>query len=176
MGSPRFALRLVAVDNHGGIPKATVSPRRSAVGTRLSFGSPEPPLDPPNAGVRPQLDPFGTAPHVIPTRQRAFGLPILTTDLDIVAGKWKDRRYGTYRGIRKGKSSGGVAFGDKGILTSYQVEGNNSYHNLLVEIVKFFKTGKSPRLHSGDAGGGGLHAGGRREQGAEGRRSQIVRA
>ncbi|MEE2640032.1 MAG: Gfo/Idh/MocA family oxidoreductase [Planctomycetota bacterium] len=63
-------------------------------------------------------------------------------DFDVVTGVWKDGRIATFRGIRAGKTGyGGTAFCEKGIvdLGSY-----GGYRPLLVEIVKFFKTGKPP--------------------------------
>lgn len=65
-----------------------------------------------------------------------------TRDFDVVTGTWSDGRLATFRGIRAGKSGyGGTAFCEKGIvdLGSY-----GGYRPLLVEIVKFFKTGKTP--------------------------------
>lgn len=65
-----------------------------------------------------------------------------TNDFDVVTGTWDDGRVGVFRGIRKGKSGyGGVAFGERGVhnLGPYQ-----GYRPLVVEIVKFFKTGQPP--------------------------------
>lgn len=63
---------------------------------------------------------------------------------DIVTGKWKDGRLGTFRGIRDGKQDyGAVAFGAKGnagAMPPMKVD----YRPLLVEIVKFFQTGVAP--------------------------------
>jgi hypothetical protein len=62
--------------------------------------------------------------------------------IDSVTGVWKDGRIATYRGIRDGKSGyGGIVFGAKGIVPTGSYAG---YEPLLVEIVKFFKTGKPP--------------------------------
>jgi len=63
---------------------------------------------------------------------------------DVVTGKWKDGRIGTFRGIRDGKQDYGVvAFGTKATLaTSPPMKVD--YRNLLVEIIKFFQTGKPP--------------------------------
>ncbi len=61
---------------------------------------------------------------------------------DVAVGKWSDGRIGTFRGIRKGaKTYGGTAFGEKGIQ---QVGKYGGYRPLVVEIVKFFRTGKPP--------------------------------
>lgn len=65
-----------------------------------------------------------------------------TEDYDVVTGIWEDGRVGTFRGIRKGKSTyGAVVFGSKGIAPS---GGYGGYEPLLVEVCKFFKTGKPP--------------------------------
>jgi enterochelin esterase-like enzyme/predicted dehydrogenase len=61
---------------------------------------------------------------------------------DLVTGTWKDGRVGTFRGIRQGKSDyGAMVFGTKGIAPS---GGYGGYEPLVVEICKFFKTGKPP--------------------------------
>jgi predicted dehydrogenase len=82
-----------------------------------------------------------------------------TADIDIVVGKWKDGRVGTYRGIRKGPGSGATILGDKGVRSTLSVQAvgaalrenklappkvEDGYRNLVVEIVKFFKTGVPP--------------------------------
>lgn len=65
-----------------------------------------------------------------------------TDGTDVVTGTWEDDRIGTFRGIRSGKSGyGGTAFGEEGIAAIGPYEG---YRPLLVEIVKFFKTGNPP--------------------------------
>ncbi len=65
-----------------------------------------------------------------------------TPDTDFVTGIWQDNRIGTFRGIRSGKSGyGGVVFGEKGIKTLGSYAG---YNPLLIEIVRFFTTGKLP--------------------------------
>lgn len=66
-------------------------------------------------------------------------------DTHLVVGKWKDGRTATYRGIRKGKADYGVTiFGEKAVRSSLAVQAKNDYRNLVVEIVKFFKTGTPP--------------------------------
>jgi hypothetical protein len=63
---------------------------------------------------------------------------------DVVTGKWKDGRLGTFRGIRDGKQDyGAVAFGAKAIVVTTPPM-KTDYRNLLVEIVKFFQTGAAP--------------------------------
>jgi hypothetical protein len=66
-------------------------------------------------------------------------------DTHLVIGRWKDGRTATYRGIRKGKADYGVTvFGEKAVRSSLALQGSHDYRNLLVEIVKFLKTGVSP--------------------------------
>jgi predicted dehydrogenase len=65
-----------------------------------------------------------------------------TKDTDFVTGTWKDGRVGTFRGIRGGKVDyGAMVFGSKGIAPS---GGYGGYEPLVVEICKFFETGKPP--------------------------------
>ena len=65
-----------------------------------------------------------------------------TPAADLVAGVWSDGRLGTYRGILEGQAGyGATAFCEKGIASAGKFEG---YEPLLVEIAKFFKTGKAP--------------------------------
>lgn len=63
-------------------------------------------------------------------------------DFDQVTGTWTDGRIGTFRGIRAGKGGyGGTAFGTKAVSP---VGGYDGYAPLVVEIVKFFKSGEAP--------------------------------
>lgn len=65
-----------------------------------------------------------------------------TADFDLALGVWKDGRIGTFRGIRKGVAGyGGTAFGEKG---AEPIGGYDGYRVLLVEIVKFYRTGVAP--------------------------------
>jgi predicted dehydrogenase len=65
-----------------------------------------------------------------------------TPGADVVTGTWKDGRIGTFRGTRAGKHDyGATVFGSKAILPS---GGFVSYEPLLVEVCKFFRTGKPP--------------------------------
>lgn len=65
-----------------------------------------------------------------------------TPDADLVNGTWKDGRIGTFRGIRKGKAEyGAVVFGSQAIVP---VDGAGGYEPLVVEIAKFFRSGKPP--------------------------------
>ena len=67
---------------------------------------------------------------------------IQTKDTEFVVGTWRNGRIGTYRGIRKGKSDyGALVYGTKGIVQSGRYGG---YEPLVVEIIKFFKTGQVP--------------------------------
>lgn len=65
-----------------------------------------------------------------------------TEDTDMVTGNWNDGRIGTFRGMRSGELGyGGTAFGETGIASIGPYDG---YRPLLVEIVKFFKSGQPP--------------------------------
>jgi hypothetical protein len=65
-----------------------------------------------------------------------------TDGTDLTVGVWKGGRIGTFRGNRKVPYKfGGTAFGTKGIAPMGDYGG---YEPLVVEIVKFFKTGKPP--------------------------------
>ena len=65
-----------------------------------------------------------------------------TESTELVAGVWNDGRVGAFRGMRKGPYKyGGTVFGTK----AYAPVGDyGGYEPLMVEIVKFFKTGKPP--------------------------------
>jgi Oxidoreductase family, NAD-binding Rossmann fold len=65
-----------------------------------------------------------------------------TEGTDVVVGTWKGGRIGTYRGLRAGTQGyGGLVFGEKAIVPIGKYEG---YKPLVVEICKFFRTGKPP--------------------------------
>lgn len=65
-----------------------------------------------------------------------------TSDFEFVTGVWGDGRIGTFRGIRRGAGGfGGRVFGMKGTASLGGFEG---YKPLMVEIVKFFRTGRPP--------------------------------
>lgn len=67
---------------------------------------------------------------------------VQTESSEFVVGIWNDGRIGTYRGLKTGKSGYGVTiFGSKGIIEGGKYGG---YEPLVVEIIKFFKTGKVP--------------------------------
>ncbi|MFK5973973.1 MAG: Gfo/Idh/MocA family oxidoreductase [Flavobacteriaceae bacterium] len=65
-----------------------------------------------------------------------------TADTDVVVGIWSDGRIGTFRGGRSGKIGyGGTVFGENG---NAQIGSHEGYKPLLVQIIQFFRTGKSP--------------------------------
>lgn len=65
-----------------------------------------------------------------------------TPDTEVVVGKWKDGRLGTFRGTRKGKHGyGGTVFGEK---STYSLEPFSGYDNLGYVIAKFFRSKVSP--------------------------------
>lgn len=65
-----------------------------------------------------------------------------TDDTDVVVGKWKDNRIGTFRGTRTGAHEyGGTVFTDKATFSLGNYDG---YQPLLLEIIKFFQTGIVP--------------------------------
>lgn len=65
-----------------------------------------------------------------------------TAGTDVAVGIWDDGRIGTFRGTRAGKQGyGGTAYGEKEIISLGTYAG---YDPLLVEILKFFKTGVEP--------------------------------
>ena len=63
-------------------------------------------------------------------------------DADVVVGRWKDGRIGTFRGIKEGPAIyGGTAYTPKGSIAAGGYEG---YKVLLDQILAFFKTGVAP--------------------------------
>jgi predicted dehydrogenase len=61
-----------------------------------------------------------------------------TEDMDIVVGRWKDGRLGTFRGTRKGTHDyGGIAFGTEANINLGPFDG---YQALLVKVAEFFRT------------------------------------
>jgi hypothetical protein len=64
-------------------------------------------------------------------------------DADVVTGRWKDGRLGTARMIRPYSKFGAVAFSPKEILESDK-DLYTGYRGLVLEIVKFFRTGQPP--------------------------------
>jgi predicted dehydrogenase len=67
---------------------------------------------------------------------------VQTEGTDMAVGVWQDGRIGTFRGIRAGQRGyGSTVFGTKGIVPGGGFDG---YEPLIVEIIRFFKTGKPP--------------------------------
>lgn len=67
---------------------------------------------------------------------------VATPDFDIVVGRWKDGRLGTFRGIRKGAQPfGATVFGTKSSLATDPIDGT-LYKHLVQEIVRVFQGGK----------------------------------
>jgi predicted dehydrogenase len=65
-----------------------------------------------------------------------------TKDTDLVTGVWSDGRVASYRGLRSGKQDyGALVFGTGGIAPA---GGFSGYEPLVVEIAKFFRTGRPP--------------------------------
>lgn len=63
-------------------------------------------------------------------------------DADVVVGRWKDGRIGTFRGIKEGPAIySGTAYTPKGSIAAGGYEG---YKVLLDQILTFFKTGVAP--------------------------------
>jgi predicted amidohydrolase YtcJ len=73
-----------------------------------------------------------------------------TPGADVVVGYWKDGRIGVVRGIRDGASTyGQVVYGRKAIANGPPAAAEtgvkrSTYAGLITEVVKFFRTGKSP--------------------------------
>jgi len=67
---------------------------------------------------------------------------IHTVGTDVAVGVWNDGRVGSFRGLRDGKLDyGATVYGNKGIAAGGKYGGHEP---LVAEVVKFFKTGKSP--------------------------------
>lgn len=61
---------------------------------------------------------------------------------DVVVGVWKDKRIGTFRGIRKGEAPySAKVYCENGVQEAGTYEG---YEPLVLEICKFFETGVAP--------------------------------
>lgn len=66
-------------------------------------------------------------------------------DADVVVGRWKDGRIGTVRAIRPYSDYGAVVFRAKEVVESHPKAAEAAdYRPLVMEIVKFFQTGKPP--------------------------------
>ena len=67
---------------------------------------------------------------------------VATPDTDVVVGTWEDQRIGNFRGLRAGKLDyGATVYTENNVVTLNNFDG---YNPLLVQIIKFFETGKSP--------------------------------
>lgn len=65
-----------------------------------------------------------------------------TEETDVAVGQWEDGRIGTFRGHRSGPHTyGATVFGTNQNVQAGEFEG---YEPLLLEIVKFFRTGVAP--------------------------------
>lgn len=65
-----------------------------------------------------------------------------TEGTDVAVGVWEGGKIGTFRGIRDGsRGYGSTVFGTKAILPGGGFDG---YEPLIVEIIRYFKSGKSP--------------------------------
>lgn len=62
---------------------------------------------------------------------------------DVIVGKWKDGRLGTVRAIRPYSEYGAVVYRAKEVIEA-KPQSAGSYRPLVLEIVKFFQTGKPP--------------------------------
>jgi hypothetical protein len=66
-------------------------------------------------------------------------------DADVMVGKWKDGRIGTVRANRPYSDYGAVVYRAKEVVESHpKASAATDYRPLVVEIVKFFETGKAP--------------------------------
>ena len=66
-----------------------------------------------------------------------------TADQDVIVGRWKDGKIGVLRLIRPYSSYGATVYSAKEVVTN-EKDLYTGYRGLLVEVVKFFQTGKSP--------------------------------
>jgi hypothetical protein len=66
-------------------------------------------------------------------------------DADVIVGRWKDGRVGTVRAIRPYSDYGALVYRGKDVVESHpKASAATDYRPLVVEIVKFFDTGKAP--------------------------------
>ncbi len=68
---------------------------------------------------------------------------ISSPESDVIVGRWKDGRLGTVRAIRPYSEYGAVVFRGKDVVAA-KPQPAGSYRPLVVEIVRFFQTGKPP--------------------------------
>jgi hypothetical protein len=67
-----------------------------------------------------------------------------TPDSDVVVGKWKGGRLGTVQTLRPYGHFGAVVFRPEEKVNQSNPKATDSYHPLVVEIVKFFETKQPP--------------------------------
>ncbi len=68
---------------------------------------------------------------------------IYSDGADVIVGRWKDGRIGVVRAVRPYSDYGAIVFrGEKSFRSS--PDAKHDYRPLVVEIVKFFQTGKPP--------------------------------
>ena len=66
-------------------------------------------------------------------------------DAEVVVGRWKDGRIGTVRAIRPYSDYGVIVYRAKEVVESHpKASAATDYHPLVMEIVKFFETGRPP--------------------------------
>jgi hypothetical protein len=71
------------------------------------------------------------------------------TDSDVIEGKWKDGRIGTVRAVRPYSDYGAVIFRGREVTVNHPKAGEaTDYRPLVVEMIKFFQTGKPPVANS----------------------------
>ena len=153
-GSLADAIRIFRLAKESNVPCFSSSCLRFSPGTQAIFGDPKVgdivgcranspcSIEPHHPdffwygihGVEPLFTIMGTGCESV-TR-------VHTEDTDLAVGIWSGGRIGTFRGTRSGPHGYGLTvFGTKGIVEAGKFEG---YEPLLVEIVKFFKTGVAP--------------------------------
>ena len=70
---------------------------------------------------------------------------IAGADADVIIGRWKDGRIGTVNAVRPYSDYGAIAFRGRESVESHPKPSQaTDYRPLVVEIVKFFETGKPP--------------------------------
>jgi hypothetical protein len=66
-------------------------------------------------------------------------------DADVITGRWKDGRIGTVNAVRPYSDYGAIAFrGRESVESHPKAAQATDYRPLVIEIVKFFQTGKPP--------------------------------
>jgi hypothetical protein len=70
---------------------------------------------------------------------------VTSADADVVVGRWKDGRIGTVRANRPYSDYGAIVYREKEVVDGHPKASEAAdYKGLVVEIVKFFQTGKPP--------------------------------